>query len=167
MKLFSTDFIAEKNKLEGAGVWTHLVEVSINVNTTAYFTTHPETSVWNNTTYAPVPMRISAEEQNADGSLPQMTIDISNPAGMVYRAAKENDLSLRPVTIRLVNLNLTSSGDDARIRLKIIGSAFADNIGRFTLGFGFNFDVEGPKRVYNRRNHNCVPISFRNYAIIG
>lgn len=167
MRAFSTAFIAEKNKLEGAGAWVHLVEITLNANTTAYFVSHAETATWNSQIYLPCPMQISAEEQSADGSLPQMTIDVSNPAGAIYRAAKENDLSLKSVTIRMVNLNLTNSGDDARTKMKILGSAFSDEVARFTLGFAFNFDAEGPKRIYNRRDHPCIPINFRNYAVVG
>ena len=167
MRAFSSAFIAEKNKSEAAGVWTHLVEVQLSVNTTVYFVSHPETVTWNGATYNPMPMRVSAEEQSADGSLPQMTIDVSNPAGQIYRVAKENDLSLKTVIVRAVNLSVTNSGDDARVKMKILGTAFAEESARFTLGFGFNFDAEGPKRVYNRRDHNAVPINFRNYAIVG
>lgn len=167
MRAFSTQFIQEKNKSEAAGVWAHLIELQISVNTTVYFVSHAETSTWNNQIYNPMPMRISAEEQNADGSLPQLSIDVSNPAGAIYKAAKENDLSLKQVIVRLVNLNLTNSGDDARLKMKILGTAFADESARFTLGWGFNFDAEGPKRIYNRRDHGCVPINFRNYAVIG
>ena len=166
MREFSSAFLEAKNRLEGTDVWTHLVEVSISVNTTVYFVSHVETSTWNNQVYIPMPMRISTEENAADGSLPQMTIDVSNPAGAIYKAAKDNDLTLRTVIIRKVNLSLTSSGDDARIKMKIVGTAFAEEVGRFTLGFGFNFDAEGPKRIYNRRDHDCVPIQFRNYAVI-
>jgi hypothetical protein len=167
MRIFSTAFVAEKNKLEGAGVWTHLVEVYVGVGSVGYFASHTETVTWNSQAYMPVPMRISAEEQSSDGSLPQISIDVSNPAGRVYQMAKQNDLALRPVIVRLVNLNLTNSGDDARVKMKILGTTFAEEIGKFTLGFGFNFDAEGPKRIYNRRDHDCVPIQFRNYAIVG
>ena len=166
MRIFSTEFIAEKNKLDGDGTWTHLVELSVNVNTTAYMVTATHTVTWNSQIYVPVPMRISAEEQSSDGSLPQVIVDVANPVGVVYKAAKDNDLTLRQVMIRLVNLNLTNSGDDARIKMKILGTTFADEVGRFSLGFGFNFDAEGPKRIYNRRDHDCVPIQFRNYAIL-
>lgn len=167
MRQFSTAFIAEKNKLEGAGVWTHLAEIQFNANTTVFFASHPETVTWNSNVYMPVPMRISAEEQSADGSLPQVTVDVSNPAGAIYTAAKNNDLTLKTTTLRLVNLNLPSSGDDARVTMKIIGTVFAEEVARFVLGFGFNFEVEGPKRTYNRRDHPSIPIAFRNYAVIG
>jgi hypothetical protein len=167
MREFSSAFIAEKNKRQGGGAWAHLVEVELNVNTTAYFVSNTDTATWNSNVYIPLPMRISAEEQTGDGSLPQMTIDVSNPGGLIYKAAKDNDLSLKQVTIRLVNLNLTSSGDDARVQMKILGTTFAEEIGRFTLGFGFNYDADGPKRVYNRIDHNCIPVAMRQYAIIG
>lgn len=167
MRAFSTEFIQEKNRLEGGNAWAHLVEVTLNANTTAYFVSATETATWNGRAYLPIPMRLSPEEIGVDGSLPQMTIDMSNAMGAVYRAAKENDLSLKTVIVRFVNLGLPNSGDDARLKMKILGAAFTDEVAKFQLGFGFNFDAEGPKRVYNRKEHNCVPIQFRNYAIIG
>lgn len=166
MRQLSSQYIAEKNKLEGGTPWAHLVELSINVNTTAYLTSHAETLTWNNNIYMPIGMQISAEEQSADGSLPRMQIDVANPVGSVYKIARDNNLVLRDVTIRLINTMLTSSGDDTRVKMQILGSAFAEEIAVFTLGFKFNFDAEGPLRVYNRRDHPSMPINFRHYAIL-
>jgi len=129
-------------------------------------TTHPETLTWNGNTYIVVPMRISAEEQNADGSLPRMQIDVANPQGSVFKFARDNNLVLRDVTVRLINTSLTTSGNDTRVKMQILGSAFADESASFTLGFNFNFDAEGPLRIYNRRDHPMIPINFRNYAIL-
>jgi hypothetical protein len=114
----------------------------------------------------PVGMRISAEEQSGDGSLPRMQIDVANPVGSVFKFARENNLVLRDVTIRLINTSLTSSGDDTRVKMQILGSAFVEEQATFTLGFKFNFDAEGPLRVYNRRDHPMIPVNFRNYAIL-
>lgn len=166
MRQLSSNFIREKNRLGEGSPWAHLVEVSLNVNTTAYLTTHPETLTWNNNTYMPVGMRISAEEQSGDGSLPRMQIDVANPVGSVFKFARENNLVLRDVTIRLINTSLTSSGDDTRVKMQILGSAFVEEQATFTLGFKFNFDAEGPLRVYNRRDHPMIPVNFRNYAIL-
>src|SRR3990167_3636950 len=110
----------------------HLVEIEINASSTAFFTSHPDTLTWNNQFYAPVPMRIGEEEIASDMSLPRLYVDVSNYAGQAYQFAKDNDLSLNDVTIRLVNLSLTSSGEDARVKLQIIGSAFNNDAGRFS-----------------------------------
>lgn len=166
MRQLSSNYIREKNRLEGGNPWAHLVEVSLNVNTTAYLTSHPETLTWNSNIYMPVPMQISAEEQAADGSLPRMQIDVANPLGSVYKFARENNLILRDTTIRLVNTLLTSSGDDTRVKMQILGAAFVEEVASFTLGFKFTFDAEGPLRVYNRRDHPSMPINFRHYAIL-
>lgn len=166
MRQLSSAYITEKNRLEGKNAWAHLVEVTLNVNTTAYMTTHAETLVWNSRTYAPVPMRIGAEEQSSDGSLPSIRIDVANPGGSAFKFAKENNLVLKDVTIRLINVVLTSSGDDTRCTMQILGSAFVDEAAAFTLGFRFNFDAEGPLRVYNRRDHPMLPANFRNYAVL-
>ena len=142
------------------------MEIEINANSTAYFCTSPETITWNSRTYAPVPMQISEEEQATDMSLPQLFVDVSNFGGQAFRFAKDNDLALNDVWIRMVNLTLTQSGADARIKLQILGSAFTDEVGRFTLGFGFNFDVDGPRRSYNRRDFPSIPFEFSKYVII-
>lgn len=142
------------------------MEIEVNANSTAFFTSHPETISWNNQLYAPVPIQISEEEQTTDMSLPQLFVDVSNFGGKAFRFAKDNDLALNDVTIRMVNLTLTQSGADARIKLQILGSAFTDEVGRFTLGFGFSLDVEGPNRTYNRRDFPSIPFEFSKYVII-
>lgn len=160
--------LALKNQLEstGNGYWTHLVELVVNANTTALFTTSPETVTHNGSTYAPVLMSIGQEEQSADGELPRMTIDVWNYRGQVFRFAKDNDLSLNDVTIRLVHTSLTNSGAEDILRMQILGAAFVDEIGRFTLGYRFNYDAEGPSVVYDRTTFPSIPFNFRNYAII-
>jgi len=145
----------------------HLVEIEINASSTAFFTSHPDTLTWNNQVYAPVPMRIGEEEIASDMSLPRLYVDVSNYAGQAYQFAKDNDLSLNDVTIRLVNLSLTSSGEDARVKLQIIGSAFSNDAGRFSLGFGFSFDVDGPRRTFNTRDFPSMPTgNFGHYMIV-
>ena len=102
MKTFTTSFIALKNSLEGQ-VWTHLIDLQVNANSTAYFTSHPETLTYNSRVYVPVPFIVGAEEQRTGGELPQLTIDVSNYTGAALRFAKDNDLSMNDVTIRLIN----------------------------------------------------------------
>jgi len=164
MITFSTSFLALKNSLEGAGVWAHLLELEVNANTTAYFTSHVETITWNNRVYAPVPFQIGVEEQVADGSLPQVIVALSNFGGQVYRFSKDNDLGLNDVTIRFVNTTLAGSGDDRRARLQILGAAFHGEFAQFTLGLAVTFDSEGPKRTWNRRDHPSIPFNFRQFG---
>lgn len=166
MRELSSDFIVEKNRIDGRTTWAHLVELSLNVNSTVYMTTNPDTLAWNNRFYMPVPMKISAEEQDTDGSLPKIQIQVANPVGTVYKFARDNNLVLRDVTIRMINTSLTNSGDDTRVTMQILGMSFLDEAAVFTLGFNFNFDAEGPLRVYNRRDHPMLPINVRNYAIL-
>lgn len=111
-------------------------------------------------------MVIGAVEQQATGQLPSMTVDVWNFQGMAFQFAKDNDLSLNDVVVRLVNLSLTTSGAEDSIRLQILGSAFTDEVGRFTLGHDFNYDAEGPRRTYNRRDFRSIPFNFRQFAIL-
>ncbi len=166
MITFTTSFLALKNLMEGRGVWAHLIEIEVNANTTAYFTSHAETITWNNNVYAAVPLQIGVEDQIADGSLPQVTVDVSNVGGAAYRFAKDNDLSLNDVTIRFINTTLTGSGDDKRIRMQIIGAGFTQEVARFTLAQAVTFDSEGPKRTWNRRDHPSIPFNFRQFGVI-
>lgn len=163
---FTTDFIVEKNKLESEGKWVHLVEVVINANTTGYFTSYTDTLTYSGTTYAVLPMRISEEEQTTDGSLPSINVDISNLGGTVFDAIKNNDMILNNVTLRLINTNYLTGGDESQINMQILGAAFSEEAARFNLGFGFNVSAEGPIGTYNRRDHPSIPFSFRNFAIL-
>ena len=105
-------------------------------------------------------------EQQATGQLPTMTVDVWNFQGRAFQFAKDNDLSLNDVVIRMVNLSLTTSGAEDSIRLQILGSAFTDEVGRFTLGHDFNYDAEGPRIMWNRRDHRSIPFNFRQFAIL-
>ena len=167
MRQFSSAFTEAKNQIEGRRVYAQLVEIEVNANSTAYFTSHPDTLTWNAKVYRPIPMRISADEQVADGTLPRMTIDVSNLGGEAFRFAKDNELVLNDVWIRFVNTELTTSGNDRRIKLQVLGAGFAEEIGQFTLGPSTSYDAEGPLRVYNRRDHPGIPSNFRNYFVIG
>ncbi len=111
-------------------------------------------------------MTIGAEEQNSTGSLPKLVIGVSNFAGQAFRFAKENDLSTNEVTVRLVNTQLLQAGEDARVRMRILGFTFADDQARFDLGLPFDFNSEGPTRTYNRRDFPSIPFRFENYALI-
>lgn len=164
MKTFTTSFIAAKNALEGQ-VWCDLIDLVINVNTTAYFTSHPETLAYNGVTYMPVPMLVSMPEQGLAGDLPQMTVDVSNLGGMALKFAKSNNLVLNDATIRLVNISLTSSGQEDMIRLQVLGAIFANEYARFTLGYNFNYDVEGPRLTYNRRDFPTMPFNNNKFFI--
>lgn len=166
MRELTTEFLASKNAAERGDPWASLVELEINVNTTAYLTSHPETITWNAKTYAPVPMRIGMEEIASDGSLPRMFIDASNYGGMAFRFAKDNDLSLNDVTLRLINLANVASGSDARVKLQIKGAAFASEAVRFNLELPVNTDIEGPKRIFDRSSFKCIPHGFKNYAVV-
>jgi len=146
--------------------WAHLVEIVINPSTTAFFTTFPETLTFSGNIWAPVPMTIGAEEQNSTGSLPKLIINVSNFAGQAFRFAKENDLSTNEVIVRLVNTQLLEPGEDARVRMRILGFTFAQEAARFDLGLPFDFNSEGPNRTYNRRDFPSIPFKFDNYALI-
>jgi len=167
MREFSSSFIEQKNQLEGRRVYAQLVEIEVNANSIAYFTSHPDTLTWNTKTYRPIPMRLSADEQTADGTMARLTIEVSNFGGEAFRFAKDNELSLNDVWIRFINTELTTSGNDRRIKLQIMGAAFAEEVGQFTLGPSTSYDAEGPLRVYNRRDHPGIPANFRNYFVIG
>ncbi len=166
MRSFTTDFIAEKNKLEGARPWAQLVEITINPSTKAFFTSHPETLTFSGNTWAVLPMQIGAEEQLGDRSLPKLSIGVSNFAGQAFRFAKENDLSTNQVVVYVVNTGLLDAGGAATIKMRILGFAFAKESARFDLGLPFDFNSEGPPQVYNRRDHPSIPFSFINYAVI-
>ena len=111
-------------------------------------------------------MRVGEEEINAEGELPRLFVDVSNPGGAVFQFAKDNDLSLNDVTIRLINTSIVTSGSDARAKFKILGMAFNNEVARFTLSLGVNPDAEGPVRTYDRSSFPSIPIGFRNYSVI-
>lgn len=155
-----------KNQLEGTRAWAHLVELEVNANTTAYFTSHPETLTWNSQVYMPVPLSVGEIEQETSGRMPQVFVDVSNFAGLAFRFAKDNDLSLNDVTIRLVNVSLTASGDMVSDTFQILSAAFNNEVGRFTLGFAHSYDAMGPRRTWNRRDHPSIPFNMRSFGIV-
>ena len=166
MRSFTTEFIQLKNRQETGrqGAWAQLLEVSIP-NSTVYITSHPETLSYAGNTYRPVPLAITDESQTAEGQLPSMVVNVWNYGGEVYRVAKDNDLSLRDVTIRLIN-TLSSSGDEAKIKMQIRGISFSDEVASFELGWAFDLDAEGPTRTWNRRDHPGIPFNFRSFGVI-
>jgi hypothetical protein len=164
MRTFTTSFIAQKNAGEGRTAWCQLVDISLP-NSTARFTSFPETITYAGNVYMPVPMRIGEEEQATDGSLPQLSVIVANVAGLAYKFANENDMSGRRVTLRLVN-TAVSTGDDSRAVLYVRGCTFTDEVGSFELGLPFDFEAEGPRRTYNRRDFPGIPFSHRAYGLV-
>lgn len=114
----------------------------------------------------PIPMVIGEYEHASQGELPQVTIDVANYQGMAFRFAKDNDLTLNDVTIRFVNVSLTNSGAEDFLKMQVLGSIFTGEIGRFTLGYNFNYDAEGPRRTWNRNQFPSIPFNMRQFAII-
>lgn len=165
MRTLTASYIVLKNRLEQADPWTHLVEVTVNVNSTAFFTSHPETLTWNSQVYAPVPLVIGPEEQTSDGEMPRLSVHVANFQGMAFRFAKDNDLSLNDVVIRRINTTLTSSGDQDFQRYQILGSVFANEVAEFLLGTQMNYDSTGPRRTWNRREHPSIPVNLRKFGL--
>lgn len=151
--------------MEGKNVWAHLIELSVNANTTSYFCSHPETLTYAGNTYRPIPCLISEEEVDAQGTLPKMTIDVSNFGGEAYRFAKDNDLTARAVTIRTIHTTESGSGDEATIGMIILSALFANEVARFELMLPITLESEGPIRTYNRRDFPGLPVNFRQYGM--
>jgi hypothetical protein len=166
MREFTDAFITEKNKLETYGAWGVLLELEVNANSTAYFTTYADTFTWNSRVYRPVVLKIGTEQVASDGSLPNLNVDCANIGGEAFRFAKDNDLSLNDVVLRLVSTTQTTSGSDARIKLQVTGMAFNDEVAHFNLSLPINTEVFGPKRVFDRSTFKSIPYGFKNYALI-
>jgi hypothetical protein len=156
--------VALKNRVEGRNVWANLVEVSVNANSTAYFTSHPDTLTYIGNTYRPIPCVISEEEMDAQGTLPKMTIDVSNFGGEAYRFAKDNDLTGRSVTLRTIHTTESGSGDEAKIKMSILSAMFANEVARFDLFLPITLEAEGPVRTYNRRDFPGLPYNMRQFG---
>lgn len=166
MREFTTTFIAEKNKLETRAAWAVLLELEVNANSTFYATSHVDTVTWNSRVYQPIPMQISAEEISSDGQLPSMNVDCGNTGGKAFIFAKDNDLSLNDVTLRIINTTLSTSGSDARVKLQITGMAFNEEAARFNLSIPINTELFGPKRVFDRSTFKSIPYGYKSYAVI-
>jgi hypothetical protein len=164
MRTFTTSYIALLNQLEGQ-TWAFTLDLTVNVNSVAYFTSHPETLSSAGNIYRPVPFVLGSDDQPSGGELPQLIVGVSNYDGQAFAFAKDNDLSLNDVTIRLVNVGfLTDSG--ALTKRQILSSVFDGETAQFTLGYNFNYDVEGPRRTFNRTDFPSIPYNTRQFAFI-
>lgn len=112
-----------------------------------------------------MPFLVGVIEQTADGQLPQLSIDVSNFQGLALKFAKDNDLSLNDVTVRLVNPTLTVSGADDFVRMQIQTAVFAEEVARFNLGFNFSWDAEGPRKSYNRKEFPNIPYNASKFLV--
>ncbi len=164
MQAFSSQMVALKNAQETAGQWVQLVEVSIP-SSTVCLTSFTDTITYAGRTYSPVPLAIGNERVSADGQLPQTNVSISNFGGFAYQFVSQTDLTQREVTLRLIN-TLSSSGDEAKARLWIRGATFAVDVATFELGLPLDFESQGPRRTYNRRDFKGIPINLRAYSFV-
>jgi phage-related protein len=164
LRTFTTSFIAQKNSLDGRLCWLHLIDLSL-VSSTARFTSHPETISYAGNTYAPLPLVLSAEEQASDGSLPRQIFTTANFGGLAYQFANDVDLTGKSVTLRLINTE-SGSGDEVKMVYVVQSAIFGDEFAQFQLGYSFDFDAEGPRRTYNRRDFPGIPFNHKAYAII-
>ena len=110
-----------------------------------------------------MPFVVGEEEQSGEGQLAQMTVGVSNFQGMALRFAKDNDLSLNDVTIRLINTTLTVSGQDDNVKLQILSAVYTNEVAKFELGFNFNYDVDGPRQTWNRRDFPSIPFNVGKF----
>ena len=166
---FTTDFIKKTNALTAGQRWIHLLEVKLDANSTAYIGSIPDTVAYNGKTYIPGSFLVGREKTTSDGSLPSLSVDVSNFGGLALKIARDYDLTLNDVTIRLVEHTMLSNVDTTdsyRIVLKVISAAFTAEAARFSLGFGFNFNAVGPNGSYNRRDFVSIPYNFKQFGII-
>jgi len=160
----TSSFIALKNRLEGE-TWAHLLDLEINVNTTARFTSHTETLVSSGNYYATLPFVVGAQDDRGGGELPQLQIIVSNRTGAAFQFAKDNDLSLNNVELRMINVDYPDYGAQS-VSMVIVGAVFANEVAQFILGYNFTYDAEGPRRTYNRKDFPSIPFGYRQWAII-
>ena len=166
IKTFTSSYLALKNSLEGTRAWAHLIELQINTNTTAYMTTHPETLTHNSQVYFPIPAMIGEDSQNIEGELPRLTISVANYQGIAFKAARDNDLSLNNCVLKFVNVSLTNSGDWDAVNMQILGAEFSGEVANFMLGWNFNYDALGPRRIWNRRDFPSIPFNWRRFSAL-
>ena len=166
---FTSEFVKKKNALSAGQQWLHLLEVQLDATSTAYLVSHPETVTYNGKTYAPYFFNVGEDKSTSNGSLPIVNVDVSNFGGLALKIARDHDLTLNDVTIRLVEQSMLSNvdtSDSYKINLKVISAGFTAEAARFVLGFGFTFNAVGPNGSYNRRDFPSIPYNFSKFGII-
>src|SRR5215468_8466574 len=124
----------------------HVLDITMPSTTPLRVTSYPDTVSYAGNLYAPFPLVVNEERVSGDNQLPTLSVAVSNYAGIAYRFLKENDLTHQQVTVRLIS-TLSNSGDETKARFWIRGVTFAQEIENFDLGFSFNLEAEGPRRI--------------------
>ena len=165
MRTFTTEFVQAKNEQDGRRAWLHLLDLSLPTGAVARFTSHPETITYAGNIYAPIPMVLSEETQDSDGTLPRQTVTTANFADLAYDFVRNYDLSGQNVTLRFINTD-SASGDEVKVIYVVQSAIFQREAAQFQLGYPFDMDADGPRRTYNRRDFPGIPFNHRAYALI-
>lgn len=153
----SLSYLLAKNRLDSASPWIVLYEIATGTGVLR-ITNHPVDVAYNGEVYLAFPVIHEVIAQNQEGTIPQVTVHVSNVTRDVQGILEADDgLRGKQVTIRMVNLDNLAAGDIAQTF--VVDSVLATaQVASFVLSKAVPaFGVKFPGRVVTRDLFPTLP----------
>jgi phage-related protein len=145
----SLEMLIAKNNLEQDSPWLFLFDIEIDETTTLHLVNYPEAVVWNTITYTPYYLRMEPQKEQADGSMPQIKVMVSNVTREVESLLDANSgMRGKSVTITMVHKDDPVAGELTQ-QFIITESISNAQMATFTLEKAIPaFEIPLPRRVF-------------------
>jgi hypothetical protein len=168
MKTFlSSDYIARLNARHFGGVFFKAAVIVVDGFTTLYFADLNETVTFDGHTYERLAMRWEGNSQTSQGSLPTVSVTVSNVNGRVGTYLEQQILIGCDVTLQLLHLDLLATvTDQDAVKLQVMAVQWNRQQAVFTLGVNLALQEMLPRHVITASEFPGVPDSLRRGSIL-
>lgn len=151
--------LAEITQMVSTGPWLVLYDVHLNSTSVAYLVGNPEPITFpasGGRLYQPFPITFNGIEVDSEGTLPTMSVTVSNVTREIQVYLNNMDVVDRDVIVRFVHSDHLSSEDDAIVqRFTVTNATSSLNQVDLRLGLAPFHDIPFPRMrmVRNRCQH--------------
>jgi len=168
MKTFlSSDYIARLNARHAGGVFFKAAVIVVDGSTTLYVADINESITFDGHAYERLAMRWEGNAQTSQGSLPTVSVTVSNVTGRVGTYLEQQILIGCDVTLQLLHLDLLATvTDQDAVKLQVMAVQWNRQQAVFTLGVNLALQEMLPRFVITAAEFPGVPDSLRRGSVL-
>lgn len=130
----SQNFATRKNELHSDYAWLELWDVQLNDTEAIYIVNHSTSVTFNSKTYQPFPIGRLERSEDSEGTIPELSITVTNVDRVITEYLEAGDLLNRTVNMWLVNSNHLSTSHALFYTYKIQNATMNEESVTFILG---------------------------------
>lgn len=156
------DLLEESLRLEPGGAWLYLFEIRLNSTQTIRVVRNNAPVTFNGFTWEPFPINVTGEEQDTDGNISELTLQIDNTRGrMTELMDKNNGMTHAICHVYFGNSqHLATPANWLVTTFAVTGASHNDSVASFRLGASPLYDISVP--FYRFQRGQCRHV-YRGY----